>query len=159
MTSKTNTIANTSPASERSNPEERSMTLKNLNPTEQIIAKRRAEIAQRMHIAEFDSRFYILEIPAADGSPFEVGHGPFGGRGGAELFLNDMLDAYARGVPIDAIIEGGPDCDFIESYGEQAIILELLKGTEGIADPRALARELSNFCITRSNLERQLSGW
>jgi hypothetical protein len=152
MTTKTNATANTSPASERSNPEERSMTLKNLNPTEQTIAKRRAEMAKRMHIAEIDSRFYILEIPAADGSPFEEQHGPFRLRGGAELFLNDLLDAYARGEPIDAIIAIAQDalgCDFKDSYGEQAIFLNFLKGIEGIADPRALALELSNYCLGR----------
>jgi hypothetical protein len=70
--------------------------------------------------------------------------------------MDNALDAYARGVPIDAIIEGGPDCDFIESYGEQAIILELLKGTEGIADPRALSRKLSNFWIERYHHQDQL---
>ena len=121
------------------------MTKKNLNSIEQTTAERRAGIAKRMHVANMGDGFHILEIPAADGSPFKSWPGPFKTKRAAELFLDDLLDAYARGKPIVAIREYGRNAGLFEAYGERARILEFLEKRDGIADPRALAYELNNY--------------
>ncbi len=72
------------------------MTVKTLKD---FIAERRVEIAERMHVAGMSDGFHILEIPAQDGSPFTVWPGPFRTQRAAELFLEDLVDAYSRGTP------------------------------------------------------------
>ena len=107
--------------------------------TKKTAAARRAEIAKRMHIAKMcDGGFHILEIPAADGSPFEVWQGPFNTKRAAELFLEDLLDALPDGNPDWALNYHGR----CRGYNQQANVLEFLEGRDDIADPRSLARDL-----------------
>lgn len=117
------------------------MTKKSKKPTEQTIAERRAEIAERMHVAKMGDGFHILEIPAADGSPFEAWPGPFKTKRAAELFLGELLDAYAEGKPNDACCSGG----IFVVFEQQARVLEFLEKHENIADLCAVARDLVNF--------------
>ena len=110
------------------------------------IAERRAEIAKRMHVADTYCGFHILEIPAADGSPLKAWPGPFKTKRAAELFLDELLDAYAEGDPLSA-------CDYyikrIKELEQRAVLLEFLEEREGIADPRILARDLSQRLLNR----------
>ncbi len=122
------------------------MTKKSKKTAEQTIAKRRAEIAKRMHVAELCGGYHILEIPAADGSPFEAWPGPFKTKRAAELFLEDLLDAYAEGDPLRAC-----DCYIsrIKNYERQAGLLEFLERRDGMLDLRELARDLSDLMLCR----------
>ncbi len=114
------------------------MTKKNQKTVEQTIVERRAEIAKRMHVAKMGDGFHIIEIPAADGSPFEAWPGPFNSKLAAELFRDDLLDAYAEGNPNNACMSGG----IFQEFEQRAGVLNFLETQVGIADPRALAASL-----------------
>ena len=122
------------------------MTKKSKKTAERAVAKRRAEIAKRMHVAELCGGCHILEIPAADGSPFEAWPGPFKTKRAAELFLEDLLDAYADGDPLRAC---GRYISRIEGYERQAELLEFLERRDGMLDLRELARDLSDLMLCR----------
>ncbi len=122
------------------------MTKKNLKTVEQTIAKRRAEIAKRMHVAELCGGYHILEIPAADGSPFEPWPGPFKTKRAAELFLDDLLDAYADGDPLRVC---GCYISRIKGYERQAEVLEFLERRDGMLNLRELARDISDILLCR----------
>ena len=116
------------------------MTEKSKKTIEQAFNERRVKIAKRMHIAKMGNGFHILEIPGGDGAPFEAWPGPFASKCAAELFLDDLLDAYANG--------GVNFCWFLSSlfdYDQQARILDFLEKRENIADLNALARDLVEF--------------
>ena len=117
------------------------MTKKNLKSIEKTIAERRAEIAKRMHVAKMGDGFHILEIPAADGSPFEAWPGPFQTKRAAELFLDELVDAYAEGDPNNACCSGG----IFVVFEQQARVLEFLEKREGTSDLHKLARDLVRF--------------
>ena len=108
---------------------------------EKTIAERRVEIAKRMHIAEMNDEFHILEIPGADGAPFKAWPGPFWVRRAAALFLERLLDAYAEGNPELAFCDPG----FRNLYEQEVRLLEFLEKKEGIVDPRGLAQELCHY--------------
>ncbi len=120
------------------------MTKKSKKTAEQTIAKRRAEIAKRMHVAELCGGYHILEIPAANGSPFDAWPGPFKTKRAAELFLDDLLDAYADGEPLRAC---GCYISRIKGYEQQAELLEFLERRDGMLDLRELARDLSDLML------------
>ena len=94
-----------------------------------------------MHVAKMGDGFHILEIPAADGSPFKVWPGPFKTKRAAELFRDELLDAYAEGKPNDACCSGG----IFEAFEEQASVLEFLEKRAPFADLLELARDLCQF--------------
>ena len=114
------------------------MTENNQETVEQPIAERRSEIAKRMHIAEMDKGFYVLEIPGADGAPVQLWTGPFWSRRAAGLFVERLLDAYAKGDPELAICYP----DFRKFYEEEVRLLEFFEKQEGISDPCKLVLEL-----------------
>ena len=101
---------------------------------------RREEIAKRMHVARMGDGFHIIEIPAADGSPFEAWPGPFTTKLAAELFRDELLDACAEGKPNDACCAGG----IFVVFEQQARVLEFLEKRENTTNLRALARDLVN---------------
>ena len=113
---------------------------------EQPFAKCRAEIAKRMHVAELCGGFHILEIPAIDGGPFECWPGPFKTKRAAELFLEDLLDAYADGEPLRAC---GGYISRIKGYEQQAELLQFLERRDGLLNLRELARDLSELLLCR----------
>ncbi len=117
------------------------MAKKSQKTIEQDIAERRAEIAKRMHVAKMGDGFHILEIPAADGSPFEAWPGPFKTKRAAELFLDELVDAYAKGNPNGVCCSGG----IFVVFEQQARVLEFLEKRENTTDLRALARDLISF--------------
>jgi hypothetical protein len=106
--------------------------------TKKTTATHRAEIAKRMHIAAMGDGFHILEIPAADGAPFEAWPGPFKSKRAAELFLDELLDAYAEGNPNEACCSNG----IFAVFEQRARVVEFLEGQNGVANPRELACEL-----------------
>ncbi len=119
------------------------MTKKSKKTIEQALNERRGDIAKRMHIAVVGDGYHIIEIPAADGSPFKVWSGriwprPFQTEHAADLFRDDLVDAYAQGNPNDANITGRN----FEHFEMRARVLEFLENRGGIADPRGLARDL-----------------
>ena len=116
------------------------MIKKNLKTVEQTIAERRVEITKRMHVAKMGDGFHIIEIPAADGSPFEAWPGPFTTKLAAELFRDELLDAYAEGKPNDACCSAG----IFVVFEQQARVLEFLEKRKNTANLRALARDLVN---------------
>ncbi len=119
------------------------MTKKSKMTVEQAFNERRGNIAKRMHVAKMGDGFHILEIPGGDGGTFEAWPGPFACKRAAELFLDDLLDAYADADrdPNDVCCYRG----FFVAYEEQARVLEFLEKRENIADLNALARDLVEF--------------
>ncbi len=115
------------------------MTVKTLKD---YIAERRIEIAERMHVAEMSNGFHILEIPAQNGSPFAVWPGPFRTQRAAEMFLENLVDAYARGTPEAAC---GSSQEMLKEYEMRDRVMDILEEHGDIADPGALARELCMF--------------
>jgi len=113
------------------------MTEKSKTAIKQALNERRGDIAKRMHIAEMGDGFHIIEIPGVDGEPFMTWPGPFTSKRAAELFLDDLLDAYAYGDPI-----GCYSMSIFVEYEQQARILEFLEERENIADLNQLARDL-----------------
>ncbi len=116
------------------------MTNKAKKTTDQTIADRRAEIAKRMHVAKMGDGFHIIEIPAADGSPFTAWPGPFTTTLAAELFRDELVDAYAEGDANKACCSGG----IFVVFEQQARVLEFLSERENTTNLRALARDLVN---------------
>ena len=106
-------------------------------PIEQAFNERRGDIAKRMHIAVVGDGFHIIEIPGGDGKPFATWSCRFASKRAAELFLDDLLDAYANG-----------DMNYCWSlsslfdYDQQARLLEFFEKRENIADLNELARDL-----------------
>ncbi len=119
------------------NLKESTMTTKT---TKKTTASRRAEIAARMHVAKMGDGFHIIEIPAADGSPFEAWPGPFTTKLAAELFRDDLIDICAEGL--NEPIHFEPD-NFV-AFEQIARVLEFLEKRENTANLRALARDLVN---------------
>ena len=108
--------------------------------TKKTDASRREEIAKRMHVAKMGDGFHIIEIPAADGSPFRAWPGPFTTTLAAELFRDELIDACAEGDANKACCSG-----VIFSYFEQqARMLEFLEKCENTTNLRDLARDLVN---------------
>lgn len=116
------------------------MTKKTRMTIVQPIAEPRAEIAKRMHIAEMYDGFHILEIPGINGATFKVWPGPFQNKRAAALFLETLLDAYAKGGSKSVCCQG-----VIAQYELEARLLEFLEEQEGIADPHKLAFKLSEY--------------
>ena len=116
------------------------MTKKSKKTIEQAFNKRRAEIAKRMHIAVVDGGFYIIEIPGSDGEPFTIWSNRFASKRAAELFLVNLLDAYADG---DMQLCGA--LSDLHDYDGHARVLEFLEKRENIADLNALACDLVEF--------------
>ncbi len=115
------------------------MTKKSLKTTEQTVAERRAEIAKRMHVPKRKDGYHILEIPGRKGEPYEFWPGPFQTERSARLFLDDLLDWYAKGEPEQALDYQGK----CEGYDQQASLLTFLEEQKDINDLRSLSRELS----------------
>ncbi len=116
------------------------MTKKSKKTIEQAFNERRGDIAKRMHIAVVGDEFHIIEIPGGNGEPFETWSCPFASKRAAELFLSDLLDAYANG---DMNLCGS--LSSLVDYEQQARVLEFLVKRENIADLNALARDLVEF--------------
>ncbi len=116
------------------------MTKKTKKTIEQAFNQRRSNIAKRMHIAVVDGGFYIIEIPGGDGEPFAIWSRRFASKRAAELFLVNLLDAYADG---DMQFCGALS-DLID-YDGHARVLEFLEKRENIADLNALASDLVEF--------------
>ena len=119
------------------------MTKKTKMTIEQAFNERRGNIAKRMHVAKMGDGFHILEIPGGDGEPFAIRSLPFASKRAAELFLDDLLDAYAdadRDLNDVYCYRGS----FV-AYEQQARVLEFLEKRENIADLNALARDLVEF--------------
>ncbi len=114
------------------------MTKKSKKTIERTFKERRGDIAKRMHIAKMGDGFHIIEIIDRDDKPFAIWPGPFASNRAAELFLDDLLDAYANGDPNDVCRYSGI---FVE-YEQQARILEFLEKREDIANLNELARDL-----------------
>ena len=116
------------------------MAKKSQKTIEQTIAKRRAEIAKRMHVPKMKDGYHILEIPGRNGEPYEFWPGPFVTERGAGLALEDLLDWYAIGEPEQALDYPG-GCG---AYDQEACLLTFLEEQKDFSDLRELARELSN---------------
>ena len=116
------------------------MTEKSKKTVEQAFNERRVKIARRMHIAKMGDGFHIIEIPGGDGAPFVTWSCPFASKCAAELFLDDLLDAYANGY-----MNLCGSLSSLVNYEQQARVLECLEKRENIADLNALARDLVEF--------------
>jgi hypothetical protein len=103
--------------------------------------ERRGKIAKRMHIAKMGDGFHIIEIFGRDDNPFAIWPGPFTSKRAADLFLDDLLDAYADGDPNDVCRSRS----IFVVYEQQARVLEFLEKRENIADLNELARDLVDF--------------
>ena len=114
------------------------MAAKILKTTEQAAAERRAEITENMHVAQLGNKYLILEIPAPDGSPCDVWDLLFSTKRAAELFVSDLLGAYAESDPGIALSSLG----HVDRYEKQARVLEFLEQHAPIADLHELARDL-----------------
>lgn len=110
-----------------------------MKTTEQTIAERRAEIAERIHVVEMaDHKYHVLEIPGRDGKPVGVWPGPFASERGAQLFFCDLLDAYVNGDPETALAYPA-GCG---GYDLRASMLTFLEAQKDFADLPALAKRL-----------------
>ena len=116
------------------------MTKKTRMTIEQAFNERRVKIARRMHIAKMGDGFHIIEIPGGDGAPFVTWSCPFASKCAAELFLDDLLDAYANGY-----MNLCGSLSSLVNYEQQARVLEFLEKRENIADLNQLARDLVEF--------------
>ena len=114
------------------------MTKKSKKTAEQTIAKRRAEIAERMHVPQINDGYHVLEIPGRNGEPYEFWPGPFRTELGAKLFLDVLIDCYAEGDPEQAL-DYSNGC---EGYDQQAGVLAFLERHDDVSDKRFLAHEL-----------------
>jgi hypothetical protein len=106
--------------------------------TEQTTAEHRAEIAKRLHVIKIGGEFRIIEIPAADGSPFECCPSGFRAERATQILLDDLLDAYAEGDTERVFDYPGRPRD----YEQRSAVMEFLEQQNGVANPRELARAL-----------------
>ena len=66
-------------------------------PWDEIIAERRKEIAEVLHVVRVGEGYHILQIPGDDGAPCTSWPGPFESETAASLFRDDLIDAAAEG--------------------------------------------------------------
>ncbi len=106
-------------------------------PIEEVIAERRAEISEVLHIVESGDGYHILQIPGPDDQPCVAWAGPFAGRTAARLFRGHLIEAAAEGNPGNACCSSG----IYEHYNLVGRLLDVIEAHRG--DHESLADRLA----------------
>lgn len=104
---------------------------------EETLEARRKEIDAALHIVKLADGYHIIEVTGDPESPVKAWPGPFASHSAADLFRDDLVQAYAEGSPNDACCSYG----IFEHFNIAGEILNILCAHPG--DPRAQALELA----------------